>query len=143
MSLSYTWKIDSLKVKDEENTDGVTLPQAVYQTYWTITGTNSAGQSGTWSGATPFSAKNVPAGSFVAFADLTEEKVLGWIKNVVDSDAGYKAHIDEQLLKRIEEEHGTAAEISADALPWATGASVTPTPEPTPEPEPESEETPE
>jgi hypothetical protein len=129
MSLSYTWKIDSLKVKDEENTQGATLPKAVYQTYWTITGTNSSGQSGTWSGATPFSAKNVPEGSFVAFADLTEETVLGWVKNVVNSDAGYKAHIDEQIIKRIEEQFGTAEDVGAEALPWATG-EVTPTPPP-------------
>lgn len=129
MSLSYTWKIDSLKVKDEENTQGATLPKAVYQTYWTITGTNSSGQSGTWSGATPFSAKNVPEGSFVAFADLTEETVLGWVKNVVNSDAGYKAHIDEQIIKRIEEQFGSAEDVGADALPWATG-EVTPTPPP-------------
>lgn len=130
MSLTYTWKIDSLKVKDEENVDGATLPEAVYQTYWTITGTNSSGQSGTWSGATPFSAKNVPANSFVAFKDLTEETVLGWVKNVVNSDAGYKAHIDEQLLKRIDEQFGNAKDVGADALPWATGEDVTPTPPP-------------
>lgn len=127
MSLTKTWRIDSMKVKDEVNSEGATLPRAVYQTYWTVTGTNSAGHSGSWSGATPFSAANVPAGSFVAFADLTEATVLGWIQAVVDADPSYAAHIDEQIEKRIEEEHGTGEEIESAALPWAT-EEVTPTP---------------
>lgn len=130
MSLSYTWRIDSLKVKDETNNDGANLAKAVYQTFWTITGTNSAGQSGSWSGATPFSAANVPAGSFVAFEDLTEDVVLGWIQNVVNADAGYKAHIDERIEQSIEEEHGASENIEAAALPWASGDGVTPTPPP-------------
>lgn len=139
MAFTYTWKIDSLKVKDEVNADGDTLPQAVYQTYWTITGTNEAGQTASWSGATPFSAKNVPAGSFKAFADLTESDVTGWIQNVVDSDPSYKAHIDEQLEKRIEEEHGTAQEIESDALPWASAAAEEPADEGASDPEPAAE----
>jgi len=128
MSLTKTWRIDSMKVKDEVNADGVTLPRAVYQTYWTVTGTNSDGHSASWSGATPFTAANVPEGEFTAFADLTEATVLGWIQAVVNADSGYAAHIDEQIEKRIEEEHGTGEEIQSDALPWAANTEVTPTP---------------
>jgi hypothetical protein len=129
MSLTKTWRIDSMKVKDEVNADGVTLPRAVYQTYWTVTGTNSDGHSGSWSGATPFTAANVPEGEFTPFADLTEATVLGWIQAVVNADASYAAHIDEQIEKRIEEEHGTGEEIQSDALPWATeDDAVTPEP---------------
>ena len=122
MALTLSYSITSLKVKDEVNADGVTLPRAVYQTYWTITGTNPAGQTASWSGATPFTAANVPEGSFTAFEDLTEADVVGWIQAVVDGDPQYKAHIDEQLEKRIEEEHGTGEDIASDALPWATAA---------------------
>jgi hypothetical protein len=122
MSFTYTWKIESLKVKDEVNAEGVTLPRAVYQTYWKVTGTNSDGHSGEFSGATPFTAANVPSGSFTAFEDLTEATVIGWIQNVVNSDRGYKAHIDDQIQKRIDEAHGTAEQIESDALPWATPA---------------------
>lgn len=129
MSFSYTWKITQLKVKDEVNEEGATLPRAVYQTFWELTGTNSQGQSGTFSGATPFTARNVPEGQFVAFADLTEENVLSWVKNVVNNDPAYKAHIDEQIERRIEEEYGTSEEINPESLPWAnTESSVTPSP---------------
>ena len=128
MSLSLSYSIQSLKLKDETNSEGVVLPRAVYQTYWTITGTNADGQTGTWSGATPFTARNVPQGSFVPFEDLTEEKVTGWIQAVVDGDPSYKAHIIEQLEKSIDEQFGASEEIESAALPWASGESVTPTP---------------
>ena len=125
MAFTYTWSVTSLKVKDEVNADEVTLPNAVVQTYWKVVGTDENGNTGEFSGATPFSAANVPAGSFVDFADLTEESVLGWIKNVVNGDASYKAHIDAQIQKMIDAE--ISVEKTGDALPWAT--PVTPEPE--------------
>lgn len=120
MSYTYAYKINSVKLKDETNHEGATLNRAVYQTYWTITGTNSAGQSATWSGATPLSAANVPAGSFVAFDDLTEAQVIGWIQNIVEADDGYMAHINERLDEEIEREFGNIEEVENNALPWAT-----------------------
>ena len=71
MALTYTWSVTSLKVRDEVNADGETLSNSVVQTYWKCTGTDENGNSGTFSGATPFTAANVPAGSFIAFAYLT------------------------------------------------------------------------
>lgn len=124
MSLTYAWTINSLKLKDETNHEGATLNRAVYQTHWTITGTNSAGQSGSWAGATPLSAANVPAGSFVAFDDLTEDTVIGWIKNIVENDAAYMEHITERLTLDIEEKFGTTEEIEEKSLPWAAPADA-------------------
>lgn len=122
MSYTYSYKINSLKLKDEVNHEGATLNKAVYQTYWTITGTNSAGQEASWSGATPLSAANVPAGSFVAFEELTEDMVTGWIRNIVESDGGYLAHINERLDKEIEDKFGTIVNVESNDLPWATVA---------------------
>lgn len=124
MSLTYAWAINSLKLKDETNHEGATLNRAVYQTHWTITGTNSAGQSGSWAGATPLSAANVPAGSFVAFDDLTEDTVIGWIRNIVENDEAYMEHITERLTLDIEEKFGTTEEIEEKALPWAAPADA-------------------
>lgn len=120
MSYTYEYKINSVKLKDETNHEGTTLNRAVYQTYWTITGTNSSGQSGSWSGATPLSAANVPASSFVPFEDLTEDKVVGWIRNIVENDAGYLAHINERIEDEIERQFGGIEEVENNALPWAT-----------------------
>jgi hypothetical protein len=114
MALTLEYSVTSLKVKDEVNADGDTLSNAVVQTYWKVVGTDNGGNTAEWQGATPFTAANVPAGSFTAFEDLTEETVVGWVQAIVDGDASYKEHIESQLTKQIEEELTTEP-----ALPWA------------------------
>jgi hypothetical protein len=124
MAFTYEWKVTSLKVRDQVNSEGATLPNAVVQTFWEVTGTNEDGDSGMFSGATPFSAENVPEGSFKAFADLVEADVLGWIQNVVNNDASYKKHIDGEIQKKIDIEN--ESEIDESGLPWGDGTSATP-----------------
>lgn len=120
MAFTYTYSIRNLKVKDEVNSEGATLTNSVVQTYWDVTGTDTNGNSGNFSGATPFSAATVPAGEFTAFEDLTEANVIGWITNVVEGDASYKAHIDAQIQKEIDA--NVATDVSGDSLPWADSA---------------------
>ena len=115
MALTLSWEVTGVKTKNETNTDGETLNDAVVQTYWKCTGTDADGNEGTFSGATPFTAANVPEGSFVAFADLTEATVLGWIQAVVVG--GYMDHVQEQIQKQIDD-----ATVQEPALPWAPPA---------------------
>lgn len=133
---TWAWEVTQLKRKDEVNSEGATLSGAVCQTFWKVTGTDANGNTGEFSGATPFSAANTPAGSFVAFDDLTEETVLGWIQAVVNADQGYADHISDRVKLQIEEET-----IEEAAMPWGDGSDVTPDPgaaeEPAPEPEAE------
>ena len=116
MSFTYTYTVRNLKVQDQVNSAGETLTNAVVQTYWEIQGTNEAGQVGTFSGATPFSAENVPAGSFTAFEELEEAHVTAWIAAVINADAQYKAHIDGEIQTVIDADNRT--EISGPELPW-------------------------
>lgn len=122
MSVTYTWKITGLKARDE---GGHT--NAVVQTYWQKVGTDENGNQGTFSGATPFSAADVPAGQFIPYEDLTEEIVLGWIQSVVVG--GYEEHVNGQIQKQID---AAVNPIVDPGLPWAPA----PAPEPTPTPEP-------
>jgi len=115
MALTLSWEVTGVKTKNETNTDGDTLSDAVVQTYWKCTGTDADGNEGSFAGATPFSAANVPAGSFVAFADLTEATVLGWIQAVVVGD--YLEHVKSQIEKQIDE-----ATVQEPDLPWAPPA---------------------
>jgi hypothetical protein len=124
MAFTYTYSVRNLKVKDEVNAAGETLTNAVVQTYWDITGTDEEGNVGQFTGATPFSAANVPAGSFTAFEDLEEATVIGWITNVINSDPGYKAHIDMQIQKEIDRD--VAVEKTGADLPWG---EATPAPD--------------
>lgn len=122
MALTLEYTVTSLKVKDEVNSEGATLTNAVCQTFWKVVGTDTNGNTGEFSGATPFTAASVSQENFTNFADLTEATVIGWIQAVVDGDAGYKAHIEEQIEKQIDAD--IAEEVS---MPWAED-DVTPTP---------------
>jgi hypothetical protein len=126
MALTLSYSITSLKVKDEVNSEGVTLTNAVCQTYWKVVGTDSTGATGEFSGATPFTAANVPAGEFKDFADLEESDVVAWVQAVVNGDAGYKAHIEGKIQGQID-----ADKVREEKMPWAV--DVTPTP-PVPNP---------
>jgi hypothetical protein len=118
MAITYTWKVTSLKTKTEgANQD------AVVQTYWDKIGTDDAGNTGTFSGATPFTSTTMTNGStFVPFSELTEAIVLTWIKAVVVG--GYEEHVNAQIQKQIDQKLNPVSEAS---MPWAP---VTPTPTP-------------
>ncbi|MBN31685.1 MAG: hypothetical protein CL845_06795 [Crocinitomicaceae bacterium] len=109
MAITYTWEVTGLKkTKEGDNED------AVVQTYWTKTGKDGNNNEGVFNGATPFTSAN--ADPFIAFADLTEETVLGWIKAEADVDgSSYQEHINAQILKQINEK--ITPVVEAD-MPW-------------------------
>lgn len=114
---TYEYKINGLKVKDE----GANV-NAVVQTYWTLTGTDNANNSGTFSGATPFTSTTMPEGdTFVPFEELTESTVIGWISDVVTGNPSYQQHIDQQIQKQIDQNISPIIETS---LPWAASANT-------------------
>lgn len=122
MAITYTWEITGMKVRDEVNSEGVTLTNAVVQTYWKKIGTDSANTEhvGTFSGATPFTASDVPEGEFIEFESLTEETVLGWIQDVVVGS--YEEHVNAQIQKQID---AIVNPITEPTLPWAKNTENT------------------
>lgn len=115
MALTLTYSVTSLKVKDEVNSEGVTLQNAVCQTYWKVVGVDSVtGATGEFSGATPFTAASVALDDFKDFANLQEEDVLSWIKAVVEGDPGYKSHVVARVQAQID-----AEKIRETSMPWA------------------------
>ena len=125
MALTYTWAIKSLKKQDDPSAE---LDDIIVQTYWECTGTDADGNSGTFSGATPFEPDQVDPDNFTAYEALTETQVLGWVKDVVNNNAGYKAHIDEQIQKQIDAIVRPTTEVNSGDLPWADAEDATPTP---------------
>ena len=119
MALTYTWKIKSLKKQDDPS---VELNDIIVQTYWECTGTDSAGNSGTFHGATPFEPDQVDPANFTTYENLTEAQVLGWIQNVVNNNPGYKDHIDQQIQKQIDAIVKPMTEVTGESLPWAAPA---------------------
>ena len=96
--MTTTWTISQL---DRQTSDGF-----VYQAHWactTVDGEHSASIYNTcsWSDGTPT----------VAYADLTQEQVLGWIwANGVDKDAT-EAALEAQIAEQ-------KAPKTARGLPW-------------------------
>lgn len=123
MSLTYTWKLKSLKKTSTGDYENL-----IVGTQWECTGTDADGNEGTFFGATPFKAEDVESESFVAYNDLTEETVLSWIKSIVVG--GYKQHVDEQIQKQIDGKKNPIVEVNSDQLPWAPPTSNTAGPGP-------------
>ena len=110
MTITYTWAVTSLKTRTEGSNEN-----AVVQTYWKKTGTDSAGNTGEFSGATPFTTTTMPEGStFIPLAELTEATVLGWIQAVVVDS--YEEHVNGMIAKQIAEK---ATPITETPMPWA------------------------
>jgi hypothetical protein len=123
MTLTYTWKITSLKKQDDPSAE---LNDIIVQTYWECKGTDEAGNAGTFSGATPFEPDKIDTGNFTTYENLTEAQVLSWIQNIVNNNQGYKTHIDEQIQKQIDAIIRPMVEINSSALPWAEPAQELP-----------------
>jgi hypothetical protein len=123
MAVTYSWAVTQMTKKPQVND----ATDVVVHVRWNLTGTESTtGTTGNFPGATPFELDPDNTGSFVAFEDLTEEIVIGWLENVVVDD--YWNHVTERIQHQIDEIDDPAEELSEEALPWSTG-SVTPTPE--------------
>jgi hypothetical protein len=107
-TVSYTWKVTGLKTKVENGNTGT-----VVQTYWTLTGKDSAGNEGTFSGATPFTTVGSNS-EFVPFSELTEEQVLTWIQDIVKDN--YADHIESQIFRQLDEK---VVALTEAEMPWA------------------------
>lgn len=111
MALTYTWEITGLKTTSVANTDNV-----VVQTYWKKIGTDADGNTGEFSGATPFTVDPTFVGSknYTSFSKLDEATVLSWIQaRVIGS---YEEHVNEQIQKQINNKVNPV--VDAD-IPWA------------------------
>jgi hypothetical protein len=126
MAITYTWKVTSLKTKNVADN----MPNAVVQTYWQKIGTDENGNTGTFSGATPFTVDPTDdSGPFIPFDQLTEEDVLTWIKSIVVGS--YEEHVNGQIQKQIDEKVNPVSEAS---LPWAPATETGPATPPAPAP---------
>lgn len=112
MALTYSWELTSLKKTNTANISNV-----IVGTQWKLTGTDDAGDSGSFNGATPFKAEDVDLDSFVEYDTLTANTVLSWIQSVVVG--GYKDHIDEQIQKQIDVKKNPIEEVSGNTFPWS------------------------
>jgi hypothetical protein len=110
--MEYTWKLTKLKRANISTAENV-----IVQTYWELTGTDEDGDTGVFSGATPFDVNNIDPDSLTPYAELTEQDVLSWIQAVVVG--GYKEHVEGQIIRQIQAKKSVLAEDSETDFPWA------------------------
>lgn len=127
MALTYEWSITAVKKATSSNID-----DAIVGTRWKVVGTDEDGNTGEFSGATPFDLNSINTGSFTSYQDLTETQVLDWIKNVVSgsSPTNYWSHINEQITKQIDRSKLSISEVSEVHLPWSPTSGSSDTPDP-------------
>jgi hypothetical protein len=112
MALTYAWKLTGLKKGNTESAQDV-----VIGTRWELTGTDEDGNSGTFSGATPFKLENVEFHNFVPYQDLDQDTVIGWIQAEVVG--GYKDHVEQNIARQIEAVKSQVKDVQATDFPWA------------------------
>jgi len=101
MSTTFTWNIAQL---ERETSDGY-----VYTAHYTVSAVDDTYSSGAY-GSLGFER---PEGELIPFADLTEELVVGWVKEkfgdekVAEIEAALQAQLDEQRQP-----------TKASGLPW-------------------------
>jgi hypothetical protein len=125
MGYTFDWKLTALRKQQSVNID-----DAVVGTQWKLTATDEDGFSGEFTGATPFDLKAINTGSFVAYSELTETMVLGWVKNLVSGSSAYNymPHIMQQIQKEIDKKKWSRLDVNETDLPWSptSGSGVTP-----------------
>ena len=124
MAVTYSWGITQMTKKTIGEVENVIL-----HSRWELIGTeDTTGTRGRFIGATPIDFDSGSTDEFVAFGDLTEELVIGWVSaSVTHPVHGYWPHISERIQKEIDEIDDAVEEVQEEGLPWGTG-SVTPTP---------------
>ena len=126
MGYTYEWKLTGLRKQNTSN-----LNDVVVGTQWKLTATDEDGNQGTFNGATPFEAQDLNGDGFIDYQDLTEELVIGWVKNHVSgsSPSNYMNHINQQIQKQIDYVKYSRLDVSEVDLPWSpTSGSATVTP---------------
>jgi len=105
MATTTTWKIASL---DRETADGY-----VFTAHYTVNATDETYKSGAY-GSIGFERPD----TLVPFADLTEETVLGWVKEKLNQEnEDTVSNVEAALQTQLDEQ---AAPTKASGLPWST-----------------------
>jgi hypothetical protein len=110
--LKYSWTLNSITVQNQDP-----LQNVIIQTTWTLTGSDEANNTGSFSGATPLSAPD--ANTFIPFNQVSEELVLKWVSDGVFSHNTYVQHINEQIINQINLIKYAKITIDPNNFPWA------------------------
>ena len=112
MAITTTWNVSDMRHKDSDG--------GVFVVYWSLTATD-----GTYSaqdGGKLNCTADPSASDYIAYADLTEADVLGWVySSLIEGDetaAETKARKETFLTEKVQKQIDAAA-TTASGVPWA------------------------
>ena len=106
MAITYNWTIGNLEYNNDSD-------QGVVIAHWRCTGTETVGDV-TYSASAYSTQSFTPdpsADGYVAYADLTEATVIGWVQNAVDQTA-----TEASIASKIEAQKNPA---TLSGTPWS------------------------
>ena len=125
MGYTYEWSVTGIKKATSDN-----ISDAIIGTQWKVICTDDDGNTGEFSGATPFDLNTIDTENFTEYQNLTEVQVLNWIKNTVSgsSSTNYWSHIQGQMDKQINRTKLSHVVVNSVDLPWSStsGSNATP-----------------
>jgi hypothetical protein len=125
MGYTYEWFVTAIKKATSDN-----INDAIIGTQWKVVCTDEDGNTGEFSGATPFDLNTIDTENFTEYQNLTETQVLDWIKNSVSgsSSTNYWNHIQGQIDKQINRTKLSYVAVNGVDLPWSStsGSNATP-----------------
>jgi hypothetical protein len=108
--MKFTWAVKQLNVIPAKGQHS----DVVHSVAWEVTGSNEK-ESASTSGALSVNTDNVQ--NFVAYDNLTEEKVLSWVFAALGQDGKQKAEFQVQAV--IEAKRSTVTIVPKASLPWS------------------------
>ena len=122
MSISNTWSVTNMQHTDADG--------GVFLVYWSMVAANVTGQDPEGNDVTDYTATeggklrcepDASAAGYIAYADLTEADVLGWVytsliegdETAAEAKARIEADRDAKVQKQID-----AASTTASGVPW-------------------------
>ena len=114
MAITTTWSVNNMTHVDADG--GVILA------YWSLVAASDAGgeETATEGGKNRFT-YDASASGYIAYADLKESDVLGWIweqnKEIDETAAEYKARIEAERTAKVQEQIDRNA-THATGVPW-------------------------
>lgn len=112
--MDFKWSITSVHTKTDQMFGDV-----VVEVYWKVLGSDSNGINGYFDGSTPLKIADITQDTFINFDQLTEEKVIEWVKLSM-TDAHYSS-ITTLIQKQVDTQLNPVIE---KPLPWLNQAGV-------------------
>ena len=109
--INYTWTVNNLLTITASSQE----PDYVVTSFYTVTAVDGS-YSSSYSDAAFFEVNQAEAG-FIPYADLTEDTVIGWIKNQLGVNG--VENLEASLAGQIETEKNPPPTPENTPLPWA------------------------